>query len=299
MESQAANIVAEQASVASRLSAYFELTKPRIAIMLVLSSAAGFYLGSRWAFDFILFANSMIAILLLAFGVATLNQYLERDIDAKMPRTSGRPLPSSRLMPSQALIFGIILTAASLIYLLLAVNTLTAVLGVLVVIGYVFLYTPLKTKTSACTAIGAIPGAMPPLMGWTSATNEISIGAWILFAYLFLWQFPHFLSIARLYREDYKLAGIKMLPVLEENGSITARQIVIYGLLTSLVSVAPFFFGYANLVFLILATLLAVWFSIECIKAAYDRTSKGSRRLLLVTVIHLPLYFTVLVLNKI
>ncbi|HEX8637735.1 MAG TPA: heme o synthase, partial [Pyrinomonadaceae bacterium] len=194
-----------------KLAAFLELTKPRIAFMLVLTSAAGFYLGSKGDFDFVLFLNSIIGIALLAFGVATLNQFIERRTDALMERTARRPLVIGTISSAEALIFGVLLCAGAEIYLAFLVNVLTAVLGLTVIIGYVLLYTPLKTRTSASTAIGAIPGAMPPLMGWTSAADEITLGAWILFAMLFLWQFPHFLAIAWMYREQYAKAGIKML----------------------------------------------------------------------------------------
>src|SRR5436190_5530968 len=204
-----------------KVAAYVELTKPRIALMLVLTSAAGFYLGTKGNFDGVLFANSMIAILLLAFGVATLNQYWEYLTDSLMDRTASRPVPTGKVTPNEALVFGIIQCAVAEAYLFLAVNALTALLGFVVIVGYVLVYTPLKTRTSISTAIGAIPGALPPLMGWTAAANEISIGAWALFAIQFLWQFPHFLSIAWMYRDQYAKAGILMLPVVEPAGKIT------------------------------------------------------------------------------
>jgi protoheme IX farnesyltransferase len=192
-----------------KLAAYVELTKPRIAFMLVLTSAAGFYLGSTQGFNFALFTNAMIGIALLAFGVATLNQYIERKTDALMDRTARRPLPTNKILPNEALVFGIVQCAVAELYLLFLVNGLTAFLGLIVIVGYVLLYTPLKTRTSASTAIGALPGAMPPLMGWTSAADSINLGAWTLFALLFLWQFPHFLAIACMYKEQYAKAGIK------------------------------------------------------------------------------------------
>ena len=224
-----------------KLAAFLELTKPRIAFMLVLTSAAGFYLGSKGSFDFLLFINSTIGITLLAFGVATLNQFIERRTDALMERTAKRPIPTNKVSPTEALVFGLILTVSAEIYLAFLVNPLTAVLGLVVIVGYVLLYTPLKTKTSASTAIGAIPGAMPPLMGWTSSANEITLGAWVLFALLFLWQFPHFLAIAWMYKEQYRKAGILMLPVVEKDGKLTAIQIVTFTLMILPISIAPFF----------------------------------------------------------
>lgn len=286
------------AGVRERIAAFVELTKPRIAFMLVLTSAAGFYLGTKSSFDAALFVNSMIGILLLAFGVSTLNQYIERDTDALMDRTAKRPIPTSRISANEALVFGILQCAVSEIYLYFLVNPLTAVLGLTVIVGYVFLYTPLKTRTSASTAIGAIPGAMPPLMGWTAAANEITIGGWALFALLFLWQFPHFLAIAWMYKEQYAKAGIKMLPVVEPDGRITARQIVLFTIMMVPISLAPFFLGFAGLIYLIGATILGVWFLFESVQTARAKTVERARRLLMVSVLYLPLIFGLLVVDN-
>jgi protoheme IX farnesyltransferase len=280
-----------------KLAAYVELTKPRIAFMLVLTSAAGFYLGSGQNFNFTLFANSMIGIALLAFGVATLNQFIERKTDALMERTARRPLPANTLSPNEALIFGTFLCAVAELYLLFLVNGLTAALGLIVIVGYVFLYTPLKTRTSASTAIGALPGAMPPLMGWTSAADSINLGAWTLFALLFLWQFPHFLAIACMYKEQYAKAGIKMLPTLEKDGRITARQIVMFTILMIPVSFAPFFIGMSGIYYLIGAGILGGWFLWASVQAARFKTIEKSRRLLLVSVLYLPIIFALMVFN--
>ncbi len=288
---------AKSLSARERISAYVELTKPRIAFMLVLTSAAGFYLGNIGAFNWILFANAMIGIALLAFGVATLNQWIERRTDALMDRTAKRPLPSGKLTANEALIFGVLQTLVAEVYLFVLVNPLTAVLGVVVIVGYVFLYTPLKTKTSTSTAIGAIPGAMPPLMGWTSSANDITLGAWALFAVLFLWQFPHFLAIAVMYRDQYAKAGILMLPVVEPSGRMTARQIVLFTVMLVPVSLAPFFIGFAGVIFLAGASLLGIWFLFESIAAARAKTVERNRRLLLASVIYLPLYFILLSLD--
>lgn len=283
--------------VRERLGAFIELTKPRIALMLVLTSAAGFYLGTKGSFDVALFLNAMIGIALLAFGVATLNQYLERRTDLLMDRTANRPIPTGRISPNEALVFGLTQCLVSEIYLYVLVNPLTAVLGLTVIIGYVLLYTPLKTRTSACTAIGAIPGAMPPLMGWTAAANEITLGAWALFAMLFLWQFPHFLAIAWMYREQYAKAGIKMLPVLEPEGRLTARQIVLFTIMLVPVSLAPFFLGFAGPIFLGGSILLGIWFLFESVVAARVKTVQRARRLLMVSVLYLPLIFLLAVID--
>jgi len=283
--------------VRDRMAAFIELTKPRIAVMLVLTAAAGFYLGSEGSFDFLLFLNAMIGIALLAFGVATLNQYIERRTDVLMNRTASRPLPTGRVTPNEALMFGILQCVVSEIYLYFLVNPLTAVLGLTVIVGYVLLYTPLKTRTSASTAIGALPGAMPPLMGWTSASDQITLGAWALFALLFLWQFPHFLAIAWMYRDEYANAGIKMLPVVEPSGRLTARQIVLFTIMLVPVSLAPFFLGFAGPIFLFGALFLGIWFLFESSKAARAKTPLRARRLLLVSVIYLPLIFALAVLD--
>jgi protoheme IX farnesyltransferase len=284
-------------SANEKLAAYVELTKPRIAFMLVLTAAAGFYLGAKNDFDLLLFINSIIGISLLAFGVATLNQVWEKRTDALMERTAKRPLPTQKITGTEALIFGILLCVVAEIYLAFLVNDLTALLGLIVIIGYVLLYTPLKTRTSASTAIGAIPGAMPPLMGWTSSANEISLGAWILFAMLFLWQFPHFLAIAWMYREQYAKAGILMLPVVEPEGKITARQIVTFTILLLPISLAPFFIGLAGWIYLVGASLLGIWFLWTSVKTARTKSVENARKLLLVSVLYLPLIFALMVFN--
>ena len=283
--------------VRDKLAAYFELTKPRIAFMLILTSAAGFYLGSYQGFNFTLFINSTVGITLLAFGVATLNQYIERETDKLMKRTATRPLPTMRISPNEALIFGIVQCAVAELYLFFLVNGLTAFLGLIVIVGYVLLYTPLKTRTTASTAIGALPGALPPLMGWTSAADNITLGAWTLFAILFLWQFPHFLAIATMYKEEYAKAGIKMLPAVEKDGKITAQQIVMFTILLLPVSLAPFFIGLSGIYYLVGASVLGIWFLWVSIEAARAKTVEKSRKLLLVSVLYLPIIFALMVFN--
>ena len=284
--------------IRERIAAYVELTKPRIAVLLVLTSAAGFYLASSGTFNVVLFFNSILSITLLALGVATLNQYWERNIDPLMTRTASRPLPTKRVGSREALIFGIALCAAAEAYLLFFVNPLTAFLGLIVIVGYVLVYTPLKTRTSASTAIGALPGALPPLMGWTAAANEITLAAWALFAMQFLWQFPHFFAIAWMYRDEYKKAGILMLPVLDPEGRLTFRQVVLFSIMLFPVSLAPFFLGLSGFIFLIGSCLLGVWFVWASFKAARSRSLASSKKLLLVTVIYLPLLFILMVADK-
>ncbi len=286
------------ATLRNRFAAYAELTKPRIAFMLVLTAAAGFYLGASGDFPWKLFVHAMAGITLLAFGVATLNQYLERDSDALMVRTAGRPLPANRLGAGEAFVFGVIQCAVAEVYLYLLVNPLTALLGLTVIAGYVLLYTPLKKRTTACTAIGAVPGAMPPLMGWTSASDQIGLEAALIFAILFLWQFPHFLAIAVMYKDEYARAGIKMLPAVEASGRITARQIVIFTLLLLPISLGPFFAGLSGWPYLAVAAVLGAWFLKSSIDAARTKELAESKRLMLVSVIYLPVLFLAMVLTK-
>ena len=290
---------ARAGGIREKFAAYAELTKPRIAFMLVLTAAAGFYLGTVGAFSWILFANSMVGITLLAFGVATLNQFLEVRTDALMTRTAGRPLPANRVSRTEALVFGVAQCAVAEIYLYFLANPLTALLGLTVIAGYVLLYTPLKTRSTVCTAVGAIPGAMPPLMGWTSANPEISLGALIVFGILFFWQFPHFLAIAVMYKDEYAKAGIKMLPAVEASGRITAQQIVIFTILLLPISLGPFFIGLSGAVYLAAAVVLGLWFLAAGVKAAKSRSVVDAKKLMLVSVLYLPALFLAMVLNKI
>ena len=281
-----------------RVAAYSELTKPRITFLIVLTAAAGFALGTRGRIDYLQMVSAMVGIGLLSSGIATLNQYLERDLDALMRRTADRPLPSGKLLPWEALLFGSGLTVLAEVYLAVLVNPLTALLGLTVIAGYLFGYTPLKTKTSLSTLVGAFPGAVPPLIGWTAARGELSLEAWVLFAILFLWQFPHFLAIAWMYREDYARAGILMLPVVEPDGRITGQQIVIYTLMLLPVSLLPTALGITGRMYLFGAIILGLLFFYSSVRAAFSQSRQEARRLLLASVIYLPLLFILMVVNS-
>jgi len=296
--STAAHEAVAPSTAKSRVGAYLELTKPRITVLITLTSAAGFALGSRGAVNYLLLAHALIGIALLSSGIATLNQFIERDLDGLMRRTAGRPLPSGRLFPFEALLFGVTLTLMAEAYLALFVNVLTALLGLTVITGYLFVYTPLKTRTSLSTALGAFPGAMPPLMGWTAARGEIDVSAWVLFAILFLWQFPHFLAIAWMYREDYGRAGIRMLPVVEPDGRVTGQQIVAYALMLVPVSLLPTALGISGKIYLVAAAVLSLLFLASSIRAAISKSNQHARQLLLASVLYLPLLFGVMVLNR-
>jgi protoheme IX farnesyltransferase len=285
-------------TVRERIAAYAELTKPRITFLIVLTAAAGFALGTRGRIDYLKMASAMVGIGLLSSGIATLNQYMERDLDALMRRTADRPLPSGKLLPWEALVFGAGLTILAQVYLAVLVNPLTALLGLTVIAGYLFAYTPLKTKTSLSTMVGAFPGAVPPLIGWTAARGELSLEAWVLFAILFLWQFPHFLAIAWMYREDYSRAGILMLPVVEPDGRITGQQIVVYTLMLLPVSLLPTALGISGQVYFFGAIILGLLFLYSSVRAAFSHSRQEARRLLLASVIYLPLLFILMVVNS-
>jgi len=274
-----------------------ELTKPRITSLIVLTSAAGFCLASR-SVDYVALLSAMTGIALLSSGIATLNQYMERDLDGLMRRTADRPLPSGKLAPWEALWFGVGLTVLAEVYLAMLVNPLTALLGLFVIAGYLFGYTPLKTRTSLSTMVGAFPGAVPPLIGWTAARGELSVEAWVLFAILFLWQFPHFLAIAWMYREDYGRAGILMLPVVEPEGRVAGQQIVAYTLMLLPVSLLPTALGISGKVYFYGAIVLGLLFLYSSIRAAFSQSRQQARRLLLASVLYLPLLFILMVLNR-
>lgn len=285
-------------SLSEKLSAYAELTKPRITFLVVLTAAAGFCMGSAAGIDFARLLNMSLGIALLSSGLATLNQYFERDLDRLMRRTQARPLPTGKLLPAEAAVFGILLSIVATAYLAVLINPLSALLGIATFASYLFVYTPLKTRTTLSTVLGAFPGAMPPLIGWVAASGGITVEAWILFAILFLWQFPHFLAIAWMYRDDYARAGIKMLPVVEPDGRVTGQQIITYTLMLVPVSLLPSVTGLAGSVYLVSAALLGVGFLYFSARAALARTTWQARQLLLASVIYLPILFGMMVLNR-
>jgi protoheme IX farnesyltransferase len=289
----------DQLTVRERISSYIELTKPRITFLILLIALAGFCLASRRGlFNYVVLGHLLVGITLLSSGLAALNQLLESDLDGLMRRTQSRPLPSGKLSQSQALLFGIALTVAGEIYLTALVNPLTAALGAATAIGYVLVYTPLKTRTVLSTAIGALPGAMPPLLGWAAARGNLNAPAWSLFAILFLWQFPHFLAIAWMYREDYARAGIKMLPVVAPDGHSTIAQIIGFTILLVPVSLLPSLLGTSGALYSAGAVTLGALFLFSGLRMARLRSRQEARRLLLASVIYLPLLFALMVANK-
>lgn len=278
---------------------YIELTKPRITWLILMSTAVGYFFGlDRSApLNWSLLLHTFFGTGLIASGTAALNQWWERDSDALMRRTASRPLPKGLLTPQRALWFGIALAAAGAVELALGVNWLSAALGALTLAAYLFVYTPMKSRTHLSTVVGAIPGAMPPLMGYAAASGILNREAWILFVILFVWQFPHFLAIAWMYRDDYARAGIRMLPVVEPDGGSTSRQIVLYAATLIPISVFPVLIGMSGLVYLIGAVLLGAWFLYTGVRVAFDRTNERARRVLLASVIYLPAIYGLMVFD--
>lgn len=280
------------------ISVYSELIKVRLTSLVLLTTLVGFYLGTRGSTDYALLFNTMLGTALVASGAAALNQLLEREYDARMVRTRHRPLPSGKLQPSSGMLFGGTTACAGIVYLALAVNLTTSILGAASLISYVFVYTPLKRVTWLNTAVGAIPGALPPLMGWTAARNALSAEGWTLFAILAFWQLPHFLAIAWIYRDDYARAGFKMLPVVDPDGTRTGRQAVSHTLGLLPVSLSPFLLKLTGPVYLVGALVFGLGFLWFAIQFARNLTVARARGLFYASILYLPLLLTVMVLDK-
>ena len=299
MKASLTSVAPADLSAESWFSVYSKLFKARLTALVLVTTIVGFYLGSRGPMDMALMVHALLGTALLASGAAALNQLLEREHDARMRRTETRPLPSGRLQPDTVLIVGGLCSAVGLVYLAAAVNPLTALLGAITLISYVFIYTPLKRVTSLNTIIGAVPGALPPLMGWTAATGQISIEGWSLFAILFFWQLPHFLAIAWLYREEYAQAGFAMLPVFDPEGARTGRQSVSHTLGLLPVSLSPFLFKMAGPLYLAGAFLLSFAFFVCAVQFARKLTRNHARALFFASIIYLPLLLGLMVFDKV
>jgi protoheme IX farnesyltransferase len=277
----------------------WELTKPGITGLVLITTVVGFYLGSAGSLDLRLLLHALLGTGLLAAGTNALNQYAERDADAQMKRTKRRPLPAGRLRPSTALIFSMGISVVGTVHLALVVNPLTAALGAAALVIYIFAYTPLKQRTAWCTVVGAVPGAIPPMMGWTAVTGELGPHAWVLFGIIFLWQMPHFYAIAWLYRLDYARAGFLMLPVIDEEGRRTARQIVLYTLALVAVSVLTTVLDLTGALYLFGALTLGVGFFALGLQLALSRTGAHARRLFLGSIVYLPALLVLMVMDKV
>ncbi len=278
---------------------FSDLIKARLTFLVLLTTLVGFYISFRGSLDWLLLFHTMLGTALVASGAAALNQLLEREHDAKMSRTEDRPLPSGRLKPETVLIMGGVCGGIGLIYLAVAVNLLTSLLGAATLASYLFIYTPLKRVTTLNTIVGAIPGALPPLMGWTAARGDIDLGGWSLFAILFFWQLPHFFAIAWIYREQYARAGFMMLPVVDPDGQRTGRQAVSHTLGLLPVSLCPFLFHLAGPVYLCGALVLGLaylWFALQFSRRL---TVPSARRLFFASILYLPLLLGLMVFDKI
>lgn len=291
---------ARRHSIHSQVVDYWALTKPEVNLLIAFTTIAGFCLArptQPHPFPFLLLIHTLLGTLLVAGGTGTLNQYIERRFDAQMRRTARRPLAAGRLEPSSVLWFGIILSGTGAIYLAVAVNALASLLAVLTLVSYLFLYTPLKRKTPLCTLAGAFPGAMPPLIGWAAASGRLSPEAWVLYGIVFLWQFPHFMAIAWMYREDYARAGYLVLPFGERRGAFMAWQSLVPALFLIPLSLTPAFLGHAGLIYLVGTLALSAGFVYYAARLVLSRSNAMARRLLLASVVYLPAVFVLMVLE--
>lgn len=285
--------------VARRVTDFFELTKPRIVLMVLVTAFVGFYVGSERVANYVELLHMLIGTALAAGGTLALNQYLERDTDAMMMRTRHRPLPDGRIQPGEALWFGSMVTLAGLAYLTLAVNLQSAWVTASITGIYLLLYTPMKRKSALCVPVGAVPGALPPVIGWVAARGSFDMEAWVLFAIMFLWQVPHTLAIAHLYREDFAKAGIKFLPVIEPEGDSANRQILLHCAALLVVSLLPTLLGLAGAIYFVVALILGLGLLANGVRLAMASTRSGARRLLLASLIYLPVLLIVLALNRV
>jgi len=274
------------------------LTKPRVVLMVVVTTLVGYYVGLTGAADWARLLHLAIGTVLAAGGTLALNQYWERDVDARMERTRARPLPDGRLVPLEALAFGAAITVLGIAYLAAFVGVVPALVTLATFGLYLFAYTPLKLRTALCTIVGAVPGALPPVTGWVAARDDAGAGAWVLFGILFLWQLPHTLAIARLYRDDYARAGVRLLPVIDPDGTSTERQIVTGCLALLGVSLLPTLIGLAGGVYFAGALVLGLGFAALGARQALAPSLGGARRVLFASLLYLPALLTLLALDK-
>jgi protoheme IX farnesyltransferase len=285
-------------AVLTRPAAYLALTKPDVTFLVVITTLAGYYMGAAGQIDLARLAGTVFGTMLMGAGTAALNHYLERTPDGRMRRTSTRPLPIGSLHPGEALAFGLALDVGGAIFLALVLNPLACVLGILTSAGYLGIYTPLKRYTRHATTLGSFPGAVPPLIGWAAARGSLSVDAWILFGILFFWQFPHFLSIAWIYRKDYERAGIRMISVGDPSGSATFGQIIWTAALLVPVSLLPAVTGLTGLRYFFEALVLGMLLVQACLWAARTKSNQRAKWLMHATAAYLPLLLALMMLNK-
>ena len=280
---------------------YWELTKPEINFLIVITTAAGFWMGAAAAlqnFPWMPFLHTLLGTAFVASGAATLNQLIELRYDAQMRRTARRPLASGRIAPSHALWFGVLLSVSGAVYLAVATNVLASLLAALTLLSYLFLYTPLKRITPLCTLVGAVPGATPPLIGWAGACGHLDAAAWVLFAIVFLWQFPHFMSIAWMYREDYRRAGYLILPASGLKDRVVAWQCLLPALGLFVVTIVPALRDESGTAYFAGALAVGGFFLYYNARFALQKSAASARQLLLTSILYLPVLFLLLALNK-
>jgi protoheme IX farnesyltransferase len=280
---------------------FWELTKPEINFLIAITAAAGFWIGSPAAprhFPWMPFIHTLLGTVFVASGAATLNQLIELQYDAQMRRTARRPLPSGKIARSHALWFGVLLSVFGVVYLAISTNAFASLLATLTLLSYLFLYTPLKRITPLCTLVGAVPGAAPPLIGWTAACGHLDAAAWVLFAIVFLWQFPHFMSIAWMYREDYARAGYLVLPASKLRDRFVAWQSLLPALGLFIVGIAPALRGQSGIAYFAGALVLGVVFLYYSARFALQRSIASARQLLFASILYLPVLFALLALDK-
>jgi heme o synthase len=283
----------------TRANAYVALTKPDVSFLVLMTTAAGYYMGARGPAAWLHMLHAIFGTMLIAAGTAALNHYCERETDRSMRRTAARPLPSGILRPREALVFGVVLSVAGAVYLFATCGALASGLGVVSCLSYLLAYTPLKKRTVWATFVGAFPGAVPPMIGWAAATGSLDRGAWLLFAILFFWQFPHFHAIAWMYREDYARAGILMLPVVDREGSRTFRQIILTAAVLVGVSLLPAIVGLAGVLYFFGALVTSLAMLQVCLWAASARTNVRAKWLMHATVLHISVLLGLMIYDKI
>jgi len=282
----------------TKLSAYIALTKPDVSFLVLMTTGAGFYMGARGPMPWLHMIHVVCATMLIAAGTAALNHYIERESDRYMRRTASRPLPTGVLTPTEALRFGVALSVLGAQDLYFVAGYVACLLGVFTCLSYLLAYTPLKKRTVWATFIGAIPGAIPPMIGWTAATGKLDAGAWLLFAILFVWQFPHFHAISWMYREDYARAGILMLPVVDKDGTRTFRQIILYAAGLVAVSLLPAIMGFAGVLYFFGALVTCTGLVQVCLWANTARTNIRAKWLMHATVMHIPILLGLMMYDK-
>jgi protoheme IX farnesyltransferase len=282
-----------------RVADFVALTKPRVVVMVLVTTAVGFYVAAQGSIDALRLLSTLLGTALAAGGTMTLNQYFERDLDQLMERTRQRPLPAGRLDPADAAVFGVAMVVAGLAYLAVVVNPASALVTATISLSYLFAYTPLKRVSPVCTIVGAVPGALPPVIGWVAVRGSMDIEAWVLFAIMFLWQLPHSLAIAAVYAEDYGRADIRLLPVVEPDGRSTARHIVSNSVALFAVGLLPWFVGLAGTIYLVVAIVLGLAFVAYGFAYARRRDLATAKNVVFASLLYLPLLLAAMAIDKI